>query len=223
MIRHPGRRERSDRRSGTQPRKPRSRARWSAGVERAVSRAGHDVDGDPGGRADHGFEPNRGDCDRLRLIAAVRSARLGPGSPRSASAPSGMTEFGICVQLPLPPLRSSSATAFRKMGSAAVLGPRSGPRPSTARNPNQPFPKMIRHPGRRERSDRRSGTQPRKPHRCGLARFPPKWVRFGDEDARQLRNVRAFPGSSEPGKALGALGPCRPRSRRSGRPCSEPN
>jgi O-methyltransferase involved in polyketide biosynthesis len=38
-----------------------------------------------------------------------------------------------------------------------------------------------------------------------LARFLPKWVGFGDEEARQQRNVGAFPGSSEPGKALGEV------------------
>jgi len=35
-----------------------------------------------------------------------------------------------------------------------------------------------------------------------LACFPPKWVRFGDEEARQQREARAFPGSCEPGTAL---------------------
>ena len=27
------------------------------------------------------------------------------------------------------------------------------------------------------------------------ARFPPKWIRFGDEEARQQRTVGALPGS----------------------------
>src|SRR6201999_3585885 len=74
-----------------------------AGIERAVSRARHDVDGDPGVRPDHGPEPKRHSRDCLRLIS-VKVVRLGPGSSVASLPTSGMTEFWGWRECPLPPV-----------------------------------------------------------------------------------------------------------------------
>src|SRR5439155_26098682 len=71
-----------------------------AGVERAVAAAGHDVDGNGGVTADHAASV------AARPYAASRAARLGPGSTRSASASSGMTDGGWGSPRPVQPARS---------------------------------------------------------------------------------------------------------------------